>query len=79
METRPNLITIDWEKWINGYSPITVSPKDPLPKINKIKKLNWAMIVLFGQQRRFEVIDFYYHMLRVQLADGKVCRNLNVW
>ncbi|CAL8114581.1 unnamed protein product [Orchesella dallaii] len=36
--------------------------------------LNWAgcaMIVLLGQQRRFEALDFCYHILRVQRADGK--------
>lgn len=29
------------------------------------------MIVLLGQQRRFEALDFCYHILRVQRADGK--------
>lgn len=36
--------------------------------------LNWAgcaMITLLGQQRRFETLDFCYHILRVQRADGK--------
>ncbi|KAF8791362.1 Cytoplasmic FMR1-interacting protein like [Argiope bruennichi] len=36
--------------------------------------LNWAgctMIVLLGQQRRFEALDFCYHILRVQRIDGK--------
>ncbi|XP_067136858.1 cytoplasmic FMR1-interacting protein isoform X7 [Centruroides vittatus] len=36
--------------------------------------LNWAgctMIALLGQQRRFEALDFCYHILRVQRADGK--------
>lgn len=36
--------------------------------------LNWAgccMIVLLGQQRRFEALDFCYHILRVQKVDGK--------
>ncbi|ROT84477.1 putative cytoplasmic FMR1-interacting protein [Penaeus vannamei] len=36
--------------------------------------LNWAgccMIVLLGQQRRFEALDFCYHVLRVQKVDGK--------
>lgn len=36
--------------------------------------LNWAgctMIVLLGQQRRFEAQDFCYHILRVQRVDGK--------
>jgi hypothetical protein len=36
--------------------------------------LNWAgctMIVLLGQQRRFEALDFCYHILRVQRVDGK--------
>ena len=29
------------------------------------------MIVLLGQQRRFEALDFCYHILRVQRVDGK--------
>ncbi|KFM69107.1 Cytoplasmic FMR1-interacting protein 2, partial [Stegodyphus mimosarum] len=36
--------------------------------------LNWAgctMIMLLGQQRRFEALDFCYHILRVQRIDGK--------
>ncbi|KAG8285665.1 Cytoplasmic FMR1-interacting protein 1 [Homalodisca vitripennis] len=36
--------------------------------------LNWAgctMIVLLGQQRRFEALDFCYHILRVQRVDCK--------
>lgn len=36
--------------------------------------LNWAgcaMIVLLGQQRRFEALDFCYHILRIQRVDGK--------
>uniref|UniRef100_A0A8D8TYF4 Cytoplasmic FMR1-interacting protein n=1 Tax=Cacopsylla melanoneura TaxID=428564 RepID=A0A8D8TYF4_9HEMI len=36
--------------------------------------LNWAgctMIVLLGQQRRFEALDFCYHILRVQRVDGR--------
>ena len=36
--------------------------------------LNWAgccMVVLLGQQRRFESLDFCYHILRVQKVDGK--------
>lgn len=36
--------------------------------------LHWAgcaMIVLLGQQRRFEALDFCYHILRVQRIDGK--------
>ncbi|XP_076048811.1 cytoplasmic FMR1-interacting protein Sra-1 isoform X2 [Oratosquilla oratoria] len=36
--------------------------------------LNWAgccMVVLLGQQRRFEALDFCYHILRVQRVDGK--------
>lgn len=36
--------------------------------------MNWAgcaIIVLLGQQRRFEALDFCYHILRVQRADGK--------
>lgn len=36
--------------------------------------LNWAgcaIVVLLGQQRRFEALDFCYHILRVQRADGK--------
>lgn len=35
--------------------------------------LNWAgcvMIVLLGQQRRFECLDFCYHIFRVQRVDG---------
>ncbi|XP_003737710.1 cytoplasmic FMR1-interacting protein [Galendromus occidentalis] len=36
--------------------------------------LNWAgctMIALLGQQRRFEALDFCYHILKVQRVDGK--------
>ncbi|XP_022241956.1 cytoplasmic FMR1-interacting protein-like [Limulus polyphemus] len=36
--------------------------------------LHWAgcaIIVLLGQQRRFEALDFCYHILRVQRVDGK--------
>ena len=36
--------------------------------------LNWAgcvMIVLLSQQRRFECLDFCYHIFRVQRVDGK--------
>lgn len=36
--------------------------------------LNWAgcaMITLVGQQRRFEALDFSYHLLKVQRVDGK--------
>lgn len=36
--------------------------------------LHWAgcaMIALLGQQRRFEALDFCYHILRVQRVDGK--------
>ena len=36
--------------------------------------LNWAgcvMISLLGQQRRFEALDFCYHIYRVQKVDGK--------
>ena len=29
------------------------------------------MIVLLGQQRRFEALDFCYHIYRVQRVDGK--------
>ncbi|XP_037895833.1 cytoplasmic FMR1-interacting protein-like [Glossina fuscipes] len=29
------------------------------------------MIVLLGQQRHFEVLDFWYHILTVQRADGR--------
>lgn len=29
------------------------------------------MIVLLGQQRRFEALDFCYHILRVQRVDMK--------
>lgn len=29
------------------------------------------MIVLLGQQRRFEALDFCYHILKVQRVDGK--------
>lgn len=29
------------------------------------------MIILLGQQRRFEALDFCYHILRVQRVDGK--------
>lgn len=36
--------------------------------------LNWAgcvMITLLGQQKRFEALDFCYHLLKVQRADAK--------
>lgn len=36
--------------------------------------LHWAgcmIIVLLGQQRRFAVLDFCYHLLKVQKHDGK--------
>lgn len=36
--------------------------------------LNWAgciMITLLGQQKRFEALDFCYHLLKVQRVDGK--------
>jgi len=36
--------------------------------------LNWAgcaLIVLLSQQRRFEALDFCYHVLRVQRVDGR--------
>ena len=36
--------------------------------------LHWAgcaIIVLLNQQRRFEALDFCYHILRVQRVDGK--------
>ncbi|KAI5635910.1 cytoplasmic fragile-X interacting family domain-containing protein [Phthorimaea operculella] len=36
--------------------------------------LHWAgctLIALLGQQRRFEALDFCYHILRVQRVDGK--------
>lgn len=29
------------------------------------------MIMLLNQQRRFEALDFCYHILRVQRVDGK--------
>lgn len=35
--------------------------------------LNWAgclLIVLLGQQRRFEILDFCYHLLKVNRVDG---------
>ncbi|XP_033632168.1 cytoplasmic FMR1-interacting protein-like isoform X2 [Asterias rubens] len=35
--------------------------------------LNWAgcaLITLLGQQKRFEALDFCYHILRVQKVDG---------
>lgn len=36
--------------------------------------LHWAgcmIIALLGQQRRFAVLDFCYHLLKVQKHDGK--------
>uniref|UniRef100_A0A8B9KCK2 Cytoplasmic FMR1 interacting protein 1 n=1 Tax=Astyanax mexicanus TaxID=7994 RepID=A0A8B9KCK2_ASTMX len=36
--------------------------------------LNWAgcmIITLLGQQRRFDIMDFSYHLLKVQKHDGK--------
>lgn len=36
--------------------------------------LNWAgcaLITLLGQQKRFEALDFSYHLLKVQRVDGK--------
>ena len=43
--------------------------------------LNWAgcsIIVLLGQQRRFEALDFAYHILRVNRVDSKdeVCKGM---
>lgn len=29
------------------------------------------IIVLLGQQRRFDILDFSYHLLKVQKHDGK--------
>ncbi|KAJ8936438.1 hypothetical protein NQ318_015584 [Aromia moschata] len=45
--------------------------------------LHWAgctMIVLLGQQRRFEALDFCYHILRVQRVDMKdeVVKRINL-
>ncbi|VEN57279.1 unnamed protein product [Callosobruchus maculatus] len=45
--------------------------------------LHWAgytMIVLLGQQRRFEALDFCYHILRVQRVDMKneVVKGINL-
>ena len=36
--------------------------------------VNWAgcaIIALLGQQRRFDCLDFCYHIFRVQKVDGK--------
>lgn len=36
--------------------------------------LNWAgctIIAVLGQQKRFDALDFCYHILRVQRVDGK--------
>lgn len=36
--------------------------------------LNWAgclLICLLGQQRRFEVLDFCYHILKVNRVDSE--------
>lgn len=36
--------------------------------------LHWAgctMIMLLNQQRKFEALDFCYHILRIQRVDGK--------
>lgn len=46
--------------------------------------LHWAgcmIIVLLGQQRRFDVLDFCYHLLKVQKHDGKdeVIKNVVSW
>lgn len=43
--------------------------------------LNWAgcvLIVLLNQQRRFEALDFCYHMLKVNRVDQKdeVCKGI---
>ena len=43
--------------------------------------LNWAgcsLIVLLGQQRRFEALDFAYHLLRVNRVDQKdeICKGM---
>lgn len=39
------------------------------------------IIVLLGQQRRFDVLDFCYHLLKVQKHDGKdeVIKNVVGW
>lgn len=46
--------------------------------------LNWAgcsVIVLLGQQRRFDLFDFCYHLLKVQRQDGKdeIIKNVVSW
>lgn len=46
--------------------------------------LNWAgcsIIVLLGQQRRFDLFDFCYHLLKVQRQDGKdeIIKNVVSW
>ena len=49
------------------------SPTFCLPRESYGEGLNWAgcaLITLLGQQKRFEALDFCYHILRVQKVDG---------
>ena len=54
--------------------PLTPAASSPAPRQCFGDGLNWAgcsIIVLLGQQRRFDLIDFCYHLLKVQRQDGK--------
>lgn len=52
----------------------TPAASSPAPRQCFGDGLNWAgcsIIVLLGQQRRFDLFDFCYHLLKVQRQDGK--------
>lgn len=54
--------------------PLTPAASSPAPRQCFGDGLNWAgcsIIVLLGQQRRFDLFDFCYHLLKVQRQDGK--------
>ena len=54
--------------------PLIPAASSPAPRQCFGDGLNWAgcsIIVLLGQQRRFDLFDFCYHLLKVQRQDGK--------
>lgn len=63
--------------WRTGQAaPVTPSPQAVAHPHRQCfgDGLNWAgcsIIVLLGQQRRFDLFDFCYHLLKVQRQDGK--------
>ena len=57
-----------------SFPPLTPAASSPAPRQCFGDGLNWAgcsIIVLLGQQRRFDLFDFCYHLLKVQRQDGK--------